>query len=78
MALLTASQSADLRRAVQGDGGPLLDTPKPTLDAAFQNIEDWFEANRAALGAAITGGFTAPQKLRLVKAWLLQKFQRGG
>ena len=74
MAILSALQLAALRRDVATALPVVWD--KPTVNTAYQNIEDWFEANRASLGAAITGGFTAPQKKQLVKAWLLQKFGR--
>lgn len=74
MAVLTPNQLAELRQAV----APSLPgtVTKPTINQALQDIEDWFEANRAVLGAAITGGFTANQKRQLVKSWLLQKFGR--
>ena len=74
MAVLNAGQLAELRQKVAA-ALPVLWT-KPTINAALQDIEDWFEANRASLGAAISGGFTAPQKARLVKVWLLQKYGR--
>lgn len=74
MAVLTPDQLAELRRAV---GSSLPGTYiKPTINQALQDIEDWFEANRASLGAAIGGGFTVNQKKQLIKAWLRQKFGR--
>jgi len=75
MAALTIEQLAELRRAVI-TGATLVTWDKPTINTAFQEIEDWFEANRAALGAAITGPFNATQKKRLVKMWLQQKYGR--
>lgn len=74
MATLTATQCDELRQAV-ARAIPVTWT-KPVINAALQYIEDWFEANRASLGAAIGGGFTANQKKQLVKCWLLQKFGR--
>ena len=74
MAQLTPDQLADLRRAVASTL-PVV-WAKPAINTALQSIEDWFEANRPALAAAIGGGFTAAQKKQLVKAWLLQKFGR--
>ena len=74
MAILTPGQLAELRRAVAASTA--VTWTKPTINTALQEIENWFEANRASLGAAIGGGFTAPQKGRLVKAWLLQKHGR--
>lgn len=74
MAVLTPAQLAELRQAVAS--GLPLSTIKPMINQALQDIEDWFDANRASLAAAITGGFTNAQKKQLVKYWLLQKFGR--
>ena len=73
MAVLTPAEQATLRTEMLAG-----DTPgtkvKADFIAAFQEIEDWFEANRADLGTAITGSWTSPQKKRLVKFWLRYKF----
>lgn len=74
MAILEATELAKLRRDFAE--GVAVTYTKPQINAALQQIEDWFEANRASLGAAITGGWTANQKRRLVKFWLRQKFER--
>lgn len=79
MAVLTTSELSALRREVAAEGGAV-DYTKPTINAALQAIEDWFEANRANLGAAVEaaapGSFNAAAKKRLVKFWLRQKFGR--
>jgi len=78
MAVLTSLELTELRQRVQAAGA--IDVPKGTLNTACQAIEDWFEANRASLGAAIEAAIpgitTNAQKKRLVKFWLAQKFGR--
>lgn len=79
MAVLTADQLAELRRENAAVVGTVTYT-KPVINAGLQAIEDWFEANRAGLGAAIEaaapGAFNAAGKKRLVKFWLRSKFGR--
>lgn len=80
MAVLTLAQCDVLMRQVAGSGISITYT-KPQILLALQTIENWFEANRAALGSAINAGtapfvFTASQKTALVKYWLLQKAGR--
>lgn len=81
MAVLTAGQLADLRNDYQAGGA--VNTDKPTLNAAEQAVEDYFENTfRAGVAAAIEtaapGVFTNAQKRRIVTAYLWRKFQRGG
>lgn len=78
MAVLTSEQLATLRQRI-----PAGNWAKPTINAAFQAIEDFFENNRATISTAIDTAtaphvFTAAQKRRLVALWLLQKFAREG
>ena len=79
MAVLTSVQLQELRRISEPNRAPIAHT-KAQVNAALQAIEDWFEANRAALGAAIEaaapGIFNITQKRALVKFWLLKKFER--
>ena len=81
MAILAADDLTTLRAEVAADQGVIAHT-KPQINAAFQAIENWYEANRASLGTAIEaaapGVFTAAQKRRLGKYWLRLKFQTGG
>ena len=77
MATLSTAELAELRNQVQG-AHYRPDITKPQLNLAFQQVEDWFEANRASLAAAITGPFTATQKRQLGTYWLRQKAARGG
>lgn len=81
MAVLTQQQLVPIRRFVaKAVGAPRY--TKPQINAAAQAVEDWFEANRAALGTAIEtaapGMFNTAQKKQLVAAWLSSKFERGG
>ena len=80
MAILTGDELAELRRAMAANG--TVTWTKPQINAALQAIEDWFEANRVALGAAIEaaapGLYNATRKKRLVAYWLRQKFVREG
>lgn len=75
MATLTGDQLAELRQEAARVVGVVTYT-KPVINAALQAVEDWFEANRAALGGAIPGPFNAAAKKQLVKFWLKQKFGR--
>jgi hypothetical protein len=79
MAILTPTQLAALRQEC-ARAAQVVTWDRPTVNAALQAIEDWFEANRAALGAAIEaaapGAFTNAQKRALVKFWLFSKFGR--
>lgn len=82
MAVLSSDQLTELRQKVASEVATV-SWDKSQINAATQAIEDWFESNRASLGAAINAAtnpfvFTNPQKLLLVKAWLRQKFERGG
>jgi len=77
--VLTAIQLAAIRQDFVATL-TIINKTKPQINVALQAIEDWFEANRAALGAAIEaaapGQFTGAQKLKLVKFWLRSKFER--
>ena len=79
MALLTLTQLAAIRQDFVATLA-VINKTKPQINVALQAIEDWFEANRASLGAAIEaaapGQFTGAQKLKLVKFWLRSKFER--
>jgi len=79
MATLTGVQLAEVRQEAARAAGVVTWT-KPQANAALQAVEDWFEANRAALGAAVEaaapGVFGAAHKRALLKYWLRQKFGR--
>ncbi len=82
MAVLTAEQLASLRQGFEHEGnyGPWL---KADLNAAFQAIEDWWEATTAARNGVITAA-TAPGLLpdsttkALGKQWQQHKTGQGG
>lgn len=82
MATLTAAQLAQLRQLfVRKLDGVVIDFDKPTVNAALQSVEDWYEANKAQLSADIDAAtapytFTAQQKKWLGAYWLLQKSGR--
>ena len=82
MVLLSSDEATKIRQEC-ARAFPTVDYIKPQINAAIQGIEDWFEANRPSLSAAIntaTGPFifTNAQKVALVKYWLASKFERGG
>ena len=81
MVILTATEAAEVRQQMARGVVPLTWT-KGQCDTALQAIEDWFEANRpslaAAMEAAAPGIFVAVQKKRMVAYYLLQKFRREG
>ena len=78
MAVLALPALAEIRQEVSR--GVIVTWTKPTINAALQAVEDWFEANRASLGAAIEAAapaaFTAAQKKKLVAYWLSYKFSQ--
>lgn len=82
MATLTAIQLAEMRqRFVRKLGDVAVDFSKPIVNAAFQAIEDWYEANKAQISTDIDAAtapymFTAQQKKWLGAYWLLQKSGR--
>lgn len=85
MAVLTARQLTDLRRALVAEhypnGVPHL---RAVFDAALQAVEDTFEsaALQNSLSTAINSAtdpvvLTAAEKRALVKFWLRSRFERG-
>ena len=82
MAILTAVQLAGMRQQfVRKLNGVAIDFDKPTVNAAFQAIEDWYEANKAQISGDINTAtspyvFTPQQKKLLGAYWLLQKSGR--
>lgn len=82
MATLTATQLAQLRREfVRKLGDITIDFDKPIVNAAFQAIEDWYEANKGQISTDINTAtapyvFTGQQKKLLGVYWLLQKSGR--
>lgn len=80
MPILNSDQLAKLRQEVVR-GMESVDFDKPTINAAFQAVEDAFENIRAQLNADINAATSpdtlpAPVKKRLVKFWLQQKAGR--
>jgi len=81
MAILTANELVAIRRQCAAERATVNYT-KAQINAALQAIEDFFEASRASLGAAIEtaapGKFNVAEKRQLVKFWLAHKFGAGG
>ena len=76
MAILTPDELVKLRKEfVKGE---IVIWTKVTINAALQEIESWFEANRINLSSVIGTGFTTAQKKKLITYWLKQKFTREG
>lgn len=84
MATLTNPQLADLRqRFVAAWGDAAIDFDKPTINAAFQAIEDWYQANKADVAAAVNTAtlpysFTAAEKKWLVAMYFYFRFVEDG
>ena len=81
MATLIADDLADLRQAQQRVR--VVDHPKPVVNAALQAVENWFEASRPSLNAALNTAtapiiLTLPEKRTLLGVWLAQKTRREG
>ncbi len=79
MAVLTKPQTRQIGRHITR--GVTTDWSSTQADAAVQAIEDWFEANRGAISAAINAAsspkvFSAAQKKTLLLEFLLQKVRR--
>lgn len=83
MAAIPVANLATIRNKIEGSvhSGTIT---KPKINAIIQAVEDWFETNRASLGAAINvvaqaqigQNLTAGQMKALVKFWLQSKFDR--
>jgi len=77
MSTLTARHLRELRNAVEPVAPPQY--TKAEINAVAQAVENWFEAARPSLNAAINGaysGLSARQKRAIVKEFLRQKFGR--
>lgn len=78
MAVLTPEILAQIRREFTVGLNPTWN--KTEVNAVLQAVEDWFEANRTSLGAAMEaaapGKFNAAMKKRLAAYWLLNKYGR--
>ncbi len=77
MATVDNNALAEGRQSVAADN-VTVDYSKTLINAAFQAIEDWFEANRASLITAIDDAtspvtLSNPRKKRLVAAYLEYK-----
>ena len=92
MASLTVGDLAELRQAM-ARGQASVGWDKPTVNAALQAIENFFEGTvtgpmvGSTVKAVISGSidlatapfvFSGPQKKRLVAFWFRQKFTREG
>lgn len=79
MAILTNGVLAQVRRDTCAQ--VTVNFTKPTINAAIQSCEDYFENTaRAGFGAAIEaaapGAFNNAQKKQIGKFWLFSKFGR--
>ena len=78
MAVLTADQKDEVRVWLAADNRCQLTYTKGQMDAALQAVEDWLEANRAALSTAIDVAtaplvLTAAQKKKLAAIYFVLK-----
>jgi hypothetical protein len=81
MAQLTAAQLTECRNLLERSSAPVPTATKAQVNSAIQAIEDWFEASRPSLSAAINAAttplvLTGAQKGRLLKYFLAQKAGR--
>lgn len=76
MAVLPNNELAALRRQYQKEfGEDGIDFTKATINAAFQEIEDWYTASKATVSADIDTAtspkvFTNAEKKFIFRAWL--------
>lgn len=82
MAILTSIELAEVRQNITINTA-IIDYTKSVANAAVQAIEDFMEANRAAIGTAINTAtapyvFTPAMKKKLFAYWCRQKFSREG
>lgn len=83
MATLTEAQLAKLRKtARQGYDWGEIDFTKPDANAAFQALEDWYQANKAEAGTMIDTAssydFTNAQKKVMAAAYFKLRFDADG
>jgi len=83
MATLSNTELAIARRAVCSSDEALSNRQKSVLNAAFQAIEDTYQANQAAFVAAINAAtspvvLTTAQKKLIGREWAAWKFRMGG
>lgn len=84
MATLDGSQLGELMRRVQdliAERGLTINFTKAQLYAALQVMEDWYEAEKAAVSVLLNTAtspltLTAGQKKAIGRAFLEQKFKR--
>ena len=82
MAVLTSEQLTELRQEM-ARGESSITWDKPTINAACQAVEDLIEGSKSAISSAIDVATSPavlpnPIKLKLVKFYFHQKFNRGG
>jgi hypothetical protein len=83
MATISSADLSAARRAVCNSDEALSNRQKGVLNAAFQAIEDTWQANQAAFSAAINAAtspvvLTAAQKKLIGREWAAWKFRIGG
>ena len=78
MAVLTSAELVSLRKASERDRLPH-SHDKPEVHAAFQALEDWYQAHKADAGARIEtvapGKFDNTQKKKLGKHYFSHRFR---
>ncbi len=76
---LTSKELTEIRQALQSSNTPA-DKTKTQINAAVEAIESYFETTckpgiNAAIESVAPATFTAGQKNKMVKFWLLSKFR---
>jgi hypothetical protein len=82
MVALTTKQLAQIRQGM-ARGRASVPWDKPTVDAAIQALEEWFESEKGNVSIIInnaTGGpvFTVTQKKKLVALFISQQAKQDG
>jgi len=79
MAAISTKEKSKIRQKMSSIG--TVDYNRPTINAAMQAVEDWFDGERATISAQIDIA-TSPkvlsnqQKKKLVGFWMLKKYVR--
>lgn len=79
MAILMPDELAELRRRIRRKmAGQAIDFDKATVNTALQATEDWFQANKVAISAAIDAAttpytFSVQHKKWIVAYWLMAR-----
>ena len=83
MAVLDATQLAQLRKLSRVNWTTAIDFDKPIANSTLQSVEDWYEGERATVSSDIDAAsspkvFSNPEKKLIAAAYLSWKNGEGG